>query len=132
MAISSTAAVQAWRNEAVYVASKGATAALVRGMAVDLAPLGIVVNAVAPGSIDTPGVSPEIRENAEAVRHDLDRTPLGRWGRPSEIAEAVLFLAEATFVTGQSLYVDGGFLVTGSGGHLAARPGDSFAARQGS
>ena len=114
VAISSTAAMQAWADEAVYAASKGATAALVRGMAVDLAPFGIVVNAVAPGSIDTPGVTPEIRENAAVVQHDLDRTPLARWGRPEEIAAAVRFLAETTFMTGQSITVDGGFLASGA------------------
>ena len=114
VAISSTAAVQAWANEAVYAASKGATAGLVRGMAVDLAPFGILVNAVGPGSIDTPGVSPEIRENPGVVQHDLDRTPLGRWGQPEEIAAAVHFLAETTFMTGQTIYADGGFLASGA------------------
>lgn len=114
VAISSTAAQQAWADEAVYAASKGATAALVRGMAVDLAPYGVVVNAVGPGSVDTPGVSPEIRENAGLIEHDLERTPLARWGQPEEIAAAVGFLAETTFMTGQSIYVDGGFLASGT------------------
>lgn len=129
VAISSTAARQAWADEAVYAASKGATAALVRGMAVDLAPYGIVVNAVGPGSVDTPGVSPEIRDNPELIEHDLDRTPLARWGRPDEIAAAVHFLAETSFMTGQSIYVDGGFLAAGAAFYgarkavLVGRPG---------
>jgi NAD(P)-dependent dehydrogenase (short-subunit alcohol dehydrogenase family) len=114
VAIASTAADQAWANEAVYSASKGATVALVKGMAIDLAPFGILVNGVSPGSVDTPGVTPEIRENPEVIQHDLDRTPLGRWGRPDEIAAAVRFLSEVTFMTGQTITVDGGFMAAGA------------------
>ena len=86
---------------------------LTRAMAIELADRGIVVNAVAPGSVDTPGVSAPMRESV-SVRHDLDRTPMARWGTPDEIATAVQFLAvNARFTTGQVLYVDGGFLAAG-------------------
>jgi glucose 1-dehydrogenase len=111
--IASTASAQAWATEPIYCATKGATTALTRAMAIDLAPFGIIVNAVGPGSIDTPGVFAETRENSETLGHDLDRTPLGRWGTPDEIAEAVHFLAGSTFMTGQTIYVDGGFLAAG-------------------
>lgn len=111
--ISSTASDMGWRDEAVYCATKGAVKALTRGLAIDLAPYHIAVNAVSPGSIDTPGVSPEMRVG-ESVAHDIQRTPYGRWGRPEEIARVVRFLAiEAGFMTGQTITVDGGFTSTG-------------------
>lgn len=111
--ISSTAAEMGWRDEAVYCATKGAIKALTRGLAIDLAPYRIAVNAVSPGSIDTPGVSPEMRIG-ESIEHDILRTPYGRWGRPEEIARAVQFLAlDAGFITGQTITVDGGFTSTG-------------------
>jgi 3-oxoacyl-[acyl-carrier protein] reductase len=92
-----------------YNASKGGVEAATRTMALDLAPWGTRVNAVGPGPIATPSFlalfdTPEKRERMrEAV-------PLGRLGRPEDIAAAVLFLAsdEAGFITGQVLYVDGG------------------------
>jgi NAD(P)-dependent dehydrogenase (short-subunit alcohol dehydrogenase family) len=113
--IGSTAAVQGWRNESLYCATKGAVVMLTRGMAVDLAPYGITVNCVGPGSIDTPGVA-DVMRGSEIKDRDLVRTPQGRWGRPSEIATTVRFLAlDAEFTTGQVLYVDGGFLATGLG-----------------
>jgi len=111
--VTSTAADMGWRNEALYCATKGALAALTRGLAVDLAPYRIAVNAVSPGSIDTAGVSHELRAG-ESVAHDLLRTPYGRWGRPEEIAAAVRFLAvDAGFMTGQTITVDGGFTAAG-------------------
>lgn len=111
--ISSTAAEMGWRDEAVYCATKGAVKALTRGLAIDLAPYRIAVNAVSPGSIDTAGVSPEMRIG-ESVEHDILRTPYGRWGRPEEIAQTVRFLAlDAGFITGQTITVDGGFTSTG-------------------
>jgi glucose 1-dehydrogenase len=118
--IGSTAGAQGWRNESLYCATKGAVEALTRGMAVELAPFGISVNCVGPGSIDTPGVS-DVMRGSEIKDRDLVRTPQGRWGNAGEIATAVRFLAlDAQFTTGQVLYVDGGFLATGLGWFASA------------
>lgn len=69
---------------------------------------GITVNAVGPGACETPALAVQMSSD-RISRHDLERTPLGRWGRPADIAAAVLFLArDATWMTGQTIYVDGG------------------------
>jgi NAD(P)-dependent dehydrogenase (short-subunit alcohol dehydrogenase family) len=92
-----------------YVASKGGLSALTRAMAVELSPLGIRVNAVAPGAIDSPSMGDTLRE-----RHaDTSVTPptlLRRFGRPEEVAAAVAFLCSdaAAFCTGATLHVDAG------------------------
>lgn len=92
--------------ETVYSAAKAGVIGFTKASAKELAPSGITVNCVAPGVIDTRmngGLSPETRlELAEM-------TPLGRFGRPDEVAAAVLFFAENAFITGQTLAVDGGF-----------------------
>jgi 3-oxoacyl-[acyl-carrier protein] reductase len=107
--ISSFSAQRAHRRMAAYDAAKGGVEAFTRAVALDLAPHGIRVNAVGPGSIDVdesstggPGVA---LERAQTV-------PLGRLGRVDDIAAAVAFLAsaEAAYITGQVLYVDGGML----------------------
>jgi NAD(P)-dependent dehydrogenase (short-subunit alcohol dehydrogenase family) len=102
--------------------------ALTQSLAVELAPFGIMVNAVGPGIIEAASANmAQTRSDPEVLRHDLERTPLGRFGRPAEIAQAVLYLCNATWMTGQTLYVDGGFLATGLGywgasrSHLLAR-----------
>jgi NAD(P)-dependent dehydrogenase (short-subunit alcohol dehydrogenase family) len=92
-----------------YAASKGAIVNLTRQMALEWAPR-VRVNCVAPGVIETP-MTAELRQDAAWMQATLKRYPLGRFGRPEEIAAAILFLAsdEAAFVTGVALPVDGGY-----------------------
>jgi glucose 1-dehydrogenase len=116
--VSSVHAVATSMNIAAYAASKGALTALTRAMALEFSGDGIRVNAVLPGAIDTPmlraglnrGASPSLDEKAH-LDHLASRHPLGRVGRPEDIARAVLFLADkdqSSFMTGQALVVDGG------------------------
>lgn len=111
--ILSNAAAQGFAGESAYCASKGATLLLTRTMAIELARYGITVNGVGPGTSETPMGGDYLGEGPIAG-HELSRTPMGRWGQPADIAEAVLFFVDrATWITGQALYVDGGFLATG-------------------
>lgn len=106
--ISSVAGEKGGRGQTNYAASKGAINAFTRALAVELAPRGITVNAVAPGVIETE-MSREVRERApDAVK---SRILLRRIGRPEEVAHAVWFLGSrfADYITGQILHVDGGF-----------------------
>jgi NAD(P)-dependent dehydrogenase (short-subunit alcohol dehydrogenase family) len=98
-----------------YAASKGGVAQFTKSIAIAWGPLGIRVNALAPGWIETPMTVGIVDDRARA-RAVLARTPLGRWGDPDDIAEAALFLASplSSFVTGVLLPVDGGFSVDGS------------------
>lgn len=112
--ITSVAAEQAWAGEMVYCATKAAQRSLVQGMAVELAPFGILVNAVGPGIVEHRSASmARTRDDLEVHRHDLERTPLGRFNAPEEIARAVRFLATVEGMTGQTVYVDNGFLASG-------------------
>jgi 3-oxoacyl-[acyl-carrier protein] reductase len=106
--ISSVAGEKGGRGQSNYAASKGAINAFTRAVAVELAPRGITVNAVAPGVIETE-MSRDVRERAgDEV---LSRILLRRIGRPAEAAYAVWFLASryADYITGEILHVDGGF-----------------------
>ena len=94
--------------EAAYSATKGAVIALTKALAQELGPSGIRVNCIAPGVIETDmcaGVAPEIMEELK------NETPIGRNGTPADIAKAMLFLADAEFVTGQILPVNGGIVL---------------------
>ena len=93
--------------EAAYSATKGAVLALTQALARELGPSGIRVNAVSPGVIDTEMNARLSAEDRAALAED---TPLGRIGCPEEVAQAILYLAEAPFVTGQNLPVNGGYL----------------------
>ena len=94
--------------EAAYSATKGAVIALTKALAKELGPSGIRVNCVAPGVIQTDmcaSVDPEVMDDLR------DQTPVGRLGTPEDVAEAMLYLSEAQFVTGQVLPVNGGFII---------------------
>jgi len=94
--------------EAAYSATKGAVIALTKALAQELGPAGIRVNCVAPGVIETDmcaSVSPETMESLK------EETPVGRNGTPADVAKAMLYLADADFVTGQVLAVNGGFVI---------------------
>ena len=95
--------------EAAYSATKGAVLALTKALAQELGPSGIRVNAVAPGVIRTDmcaSVAPEVMEELR------QQTPTGTLGTPEDAAQAIAYLADAPFVTGQVLAVNGGFVIT--------------------
>jgi len=96
-----------------YSASKGALAQLTKSLAIAWGTESIRVNAVAPGWIQTP-MTQELQEDAGRSASLLARTPMGRWGRPEDVAGPVIFLcsAAAAFVTGAVLPVDGGYSVS--------------------
>ncbi len=115
--VSSVHAVATSPLLAAYAASKGGVLALTRGLALELAPDRIRVNAVLPGAVDTSMLHDGLRRAApegntgEALARLGSRTALGRVGQPEEIAEAILFLSDherSSFLTGQSITVDGG------------------------
>jgi NAD(P)-dependent dehydrogenase (short-subunit alcohol dehydrogenase family) len=94
-----------------YAASKGALLQLTRGLAHDLAPLGIRINAIAPGVIETP-MTDATRANPEAIGRFMAHTPMKRVGQPEELVGPILFLVSnlSSYVTGALLPVDGGYL----------------------
>jgi NAD(P)-dependent dehydrogenase (short-subunit alcohol dehydrogenase family) len=113
----STAAFTSYRGSTAYAASKAGVISLTRTMAIDHAGDGIRVNCVCPGAIDTALHQKYVAELDAAIRDDYVKQqiadhPIGRIGKPEEIANAVLFLASprSSYMTGAALVVDGGFL----------------------
>ena len=101
-------------NRAAYVASKGAVAALTRAMALDHVNSNIRINAVGPGTIESPYFDEILAksDDPKALKRNLEmRQPMNRMGQPIEIARAILFLAsdDSSFCTGSTLFADGGW-----------------------
>ena len=111
---SSVLALKGVKNRAAYSASKGAVSALTKAMAMDYIDDGIRVNAICPGTTDTPGLENRLAlsDDPENARKEfVARQPMKRLGSPEEIAHAVLFLATNEFTTGINLSVDGGMTI---------------------
>jgi 2-keto-3-deoxy-L-fuconate dehydrogenase len=106
----SVAGLVGLRNRAAYCASKGAVIALTRALAIDHVADGVRVNAVCPGTVDSPWVRRLVDDVGESLDALRSRQPMGRLGAPDEIAAAVLYLAsdDAAFVTGTAFVIDGG------------------------
>jgi NAD(P)-dependent dehydrogenase (short-subunit alcohol dehydrogenase family) len=98
-------------GRAMYHATKHGVIGLTRSAALEYAARGIRINAVCPGTIETPMVAEMLAKEPEAMKEILRDQPIGRLGRPEEIAAAVLWLCSpgASFVIGHALAVDGGF-----------------------
>jgi NAD(P)-dependent dehydrogenase (short-subunit alcohol dehydrogenase family) len=110
--VTSSIVARAVPGFAAYAMSKGGVVALTKSLAVEVAPLGIRVNAVAPGLVVTPMSVGRRTESEQAVFLEgaVRAIPVGRAGEPDDIAHAVLYLASdaSSYVTGQTIYVNGG------------------------
>ena len=109
--MSSINAVLAIPNQIAYVTSKGGLSQMTKAMALALAPHGVRVNAIGPGTVVT-DILKGVMQDEAARRRVLQRTPLGRFGEPAEIGRVAVFLAceDSSYMTGQTLYPDGGRL----------------------
>jgi NAD(P)-dependent dehydrogenase (short-subunit alcohol dehydrogenase family) len=98
---------------AAYAASKHAVLGLTRALAMEFGPMGITVNCVQPGAIETGMTKPMFAAAPESLTYYVGRSALGRIGQPEDIADVMAFLAsdDARFITGQGIMVDGGVMV---------------------
>jgi len=99
-------------SQVAYASSKGGVIQMTKVMALEWARQGVQVNAIGPTYFETPLVA-QLRNDPERFRFIVDRTPMGRWGQPEELAGVVIFLASkaSDFVTGQTIFVDGGWTI---------------------
>lgn len=111
--IASICSIWSHEGSGPYAVSKAGVVSLTKGLALELAPFGVRVNAVGPGYIETP-MTEAARADPAVRDRVVTATPLGRFGQPREVADTVLFLAsdEASFFTGEILFPDGGFLAS--------------------
>jgi NAD(P)-dependent dehydrogenase (short-subunit alcohol dehydrogenase family) len=112
--IASLSSFVAFHEVAAYGASKAGVAALTRSLAVEFAPRGVRVNAIAPGIFPT-ALNGDLLSGTPRGDEEILRTPMARFGSPEEVAGAAVFLASraSSFVTGEILVVDGGYLASG-------------------
>jgi NAD(P)-dependent dehydrogenase (short-subunit alcohol dehydrogenase family) len=112
--IASLATFVAFRDVAAYGASKAGVGSLTKSLAIELAPYGVNVNAIAPGIFPT-ALNGDLVNKTERGREQKMRTPMGRFGQPEEIVGGAIYLASdaASFVTGEILVIDGGYLASG-------------------
>ena len=107
---SSISAIHGMELRAAYAATKAGLSGLVRALAIEWGPLGVNVNAVGPGIIETPLTKAYMDQFPERVEATIANTPLRRLGQPEDVADVVLFLVSdaSRFITGQTVFVDGG------------------------
>ena len=112
--ISSVASQVAIKNSSIYCASKGGLMQITKALAIEWAEYNVRVNAIAPAYIDTPLLS-WLKDKPEVLNSIENRTPMARLGKPDEILGSAIFLASdaASYITGETIYVDGGLLAYG-------------------
>ena len=111
--VASQLGIVASQNSALYGLAKAALIYLTKAMAIELAPDNIMVNAVSPGPVETEFNRARMEREPGYRESRQSQVPLGRWGKPEEIAQAILFLAstEATYIHGSNLVIDGGYVI---------------------